>query len=164
MEVGADANLSSKVCIKTGNSSLLPDLPYFEAKIDYQWKPVKCGMCKGIGHSAPHCRSVNISRPSERILAKALPSSLLGRDKFKGPSPVSPVKNVSRPRNLPSSVDIDIEQQLAPPGENSACFFQPNPGAIPSESSIGTVAPVCLDVLAAVDIAQNEVLGLPDEH
>ncbi|GMH15510.1 hypothetical protein Nepgr_017351 [Nepenthes gracilis] len=61
-------------------------------------------------------------------------------------------------------IDIDIEQPLDPPSENSACFSRSDPGAAPGESSVGPVAPMFLDVLAAVDKSQNEDLRLVDEH
>ncbi|GMH22056.1 hypothetical protein Nepgr_023899 [Nepenthes gracilis] len=152
VKVGVDANLPSKVHIRTENSSLLPDRPYYEVNIDYQWKPVRCEICKVIGHRASHCNSVKIPRPIGRIQAKALPNSPLGRDKIKGPNP-SLVKNISGPHKLPSTVDINIEQQLIPPSEKSACFSQPDPRAAPGESSVGPVALVYMDALVAVDIS-----------
>ncbi|GMH25865.1 hypothetical protein Nepgr_027708 [Nepenthes gracilis] len=83
-----------------------------------------------------------IPMPTGRIQAKDLPNSPLGRDKIKGPFP-SPMKNFSGLCKLP---------------------YTPDPGAAPSESSVGHGALVCLDAPATVDFSPIEALGLADEH
>ncbi|GMH30529.1 hypothetical protein Nepgr_032372 [Nepenthes gracilis] len=86
------------------------------------------------------------------------------------PTPPAEQDPIRSPQCLDSSVkdsysvDINIKQQLDPPSENSACFSRPNPSVSPSESSVGPVAPVFLDILATVDNSQNEDLGHVDEH
>ncbi|GMH04764.1 hypothetical protein Nepgr_006604 [Nepenthes gracilis] len=103
MEVGADANLLSKVRIRTGCPTLLPDQSYSEVAIAYQWMRVRCGLYKHIGHIASQCNSTKVYRPTGRILTESNPSSSHGRDS-QIPSFVFPEKNISGTNDLPSSL------------------------------------------------------------
>ncbi|CAI9105887.1 OLC1v1004911C1 [Oldenlandia corymbosa var. corymbosa] len=41
-----------------------------EQEIRYEWKPVKCGMCKGFGHEANTCRALKDNEQKRKVVEK----------------------------------------------------------------------------------------------
>ncbi|GMH09728.1 hypothetical protein Nepgr_011569 [Nepenthes gracilis] len=74
---------------------------FTEIKVDFQWKPFRCGKCNRVGHSKTHCKPVKSYRPSRKFMKDSHPRTTKGRGNSNGQVTMSPGKVDPDPVKLP---------------------------------------------------------------
>ncbi|GMH17028.1 hypothetical protein Nepgr_018869 [Nepenthes gracilis] len=79
-----DASLPSTVRVRLGCSEMFPNQAFTEIKIDYQWKPIRCGKCNQVGPSDIHFKLVKSYHPTGRFMQDSQLHTINGRGNSNG--------------------------------------------------------------------------------